>query len=132
MREAGDGDCVVELLCVAMCVVLSRVRLVYGSVECGCLRKDKSCNCEWCGEQERVVGDGDAAYSMKCGGCSEGGSCCVDASEAREVWSYGGVLVMLCAARRKMVVAISSMDLWVDDNQATPSRRIMASASLTS
>jgi hypothetical protein len=33
---------------------------------------------------------------------------------------------------RRMVVAISSIDLWVDDSQAMPSRRIMASACLTS
>ena len=69
MKEAGDGARVVELLCVAMCVMLSRVRMVYGSVVCGCLRKKKCCKCEWCGEQERVIGAGDAAYCMKCGKC---------------------------------------------------------------
>ena len=65
MREAESGDCVVELLCVAMCVVLLMVMMVYDGVVCVCPRKDQSCNCEWCGEQERVIGDGDAACCMR-------------------------------------------------------------------
>ena len=34
--------------------------------------------------------------------------------------------------RGYVIVAISSMDLWVEESQAIPSRRIIASASATS
>ena len=50
MREAESGNCVVEVLCVAMCVVLLRVMMVYDGVVCICPREGKSCDCEWCVE----------------------------------------------------------------------------------
>ena len=62
MREAESGTCVVELLCDAICVVLLKVVMLCDVVVRVCPREDKSCNCEWYGEQERVIGDGGAEW----------------------------------------------------------------------
>ncbi|MEY2891067.1 MAG: hypothetical protein RJA98_975 [Pseudomonadota bacterium] len=93
---------------------------------------------EWADRREEQEDTEHIAPAHRCpranrrtGGCPEA-SCDLTGSSHEPVQAQAQYMSRSGRKSRKIVVAISSMDLWVDESQAMPSRRIMASAAATS